>query len=449
MKKKYILCMVLCLVCMMTGCGNTETRDTYVAGTDFQYQNLSDYVNYKAQGKDCLYCVIGNYIYQYDEKSGILSPLCNKTNCLHDREKDESRLEDCNAYISDDASEVGVQYMDGYIYSVMQEYQENELCSVLYRIAEDGSDREKVYQWDGAVVESWCMHRGNAYVLEHCYSNEEGETYKVQQISISGHKKAIFEPEEGVTVYAFGALTAYGNHLYINVSGALGDNVDELNGEEWYKYEYNKTFQYNIQDESLTEIQTPHQKETEHVLSVTFWKDKIVFAPSDSKTTHQYDVTTDVYIADLDGANAAVLLKDMPSYRMYSSDGNYLYVSDCSEALDKIYHSSEYQKKIQNGEKIKAVNDFIVHIDVYDKEMQLVDRMESPFKNFPNELPYGIGDREYALIENDAGDGKVLKYWDKTKIGTYQGNIFEYIEVAEQKYSVYNMQMMETGNEDE
>lgn len=237
--------------------------------------------------------------------------------------------------------------------------------------------------------------------------------------------------------------------MYINVSGALGDNVDELNGEEWYKYEYNKTFQYNIQDESLTEIQAPHQKETEHVLSVTFWKDKIVFAPSDSKTTHQYDVTTDVYIADLDGANAAVLLKDMPAYRIYSSDGNYLYVSDCSEVLDKIYHSSEYQKKIQNGEKIEAVNDFAVHIDVYDKEMQLVDRMESPFKNFPNELPYGIGDRAYALIENDARDGRYLKYWDKTKIGTYHGNTFEYREVAEQKYSFYNMQMQEVGDGDE
>lgn len=141
---------------------------------------------------------------------------------------------------------------------------------------------------------------------------------------------------------------------------------------------------------------------------------------------NNYDAKTDVYIADLDGGNAKVLMKDMPQYRWYSSDGTYLYVSDCSECLDKIYHSDAYKENINDLSGVAY--DFKMQVDVYDKDMNIVDSVKPPFYSFPTEPAYGTGDRMYVTVEDDAGLS--LQYWDKTKLGTYHGDEFDLVEVG-------------------
>lgn len=443
----------LLLVCMMVGCGKKETRDSYVEGTDFQYQYQDRFfsTNMKAKGKDSTYFVIGSYIYQFDEQTEILTPLCNKSNCLHDKETDENRTANCNAYISENTDETGIAYMEGNIYSVMQEWQDNDICDVLYKVSADGATREKVYQWEGQVVDKWCVHRGAFYYVEHTFDEENQEGYKVKKMELSGmgkgKAKTIYEPDKDITVYAFDALKAYGNHLYINVDGAKKNHVETLDEENWQEYSYNKTFQYHLQDETLSEIRVPDQSDTEQISSIAFWQDKLLFGAMDTTKLHQYDVTREVYIADLDGTNAAVLLEDRPVYRWYSSDGTYLYESDCSEALDRIYHDPDYQYNINHGVEVEY--DATVNIAVYDKNMKLVDRMQSPIKDFPTELPYGIGDRMYVLENNEMGDGVNIIYWDKTKLGTYQGKEYSFTKLIEQKYSFHDLQQLEEDSGEE
>lgn len=452
MRKLAISITMLLVLCMMSGCSKKETRDTYIEGTDFQYQyfNSSTYIGTEAKGEDCTYFVVGSYVYQLDNETQTMTPLCNKSNCLHDKEADENRVSDCNAYL-EETDDVGIAYMDGYVYSVTEEWKDNDICNVLYKISADGAVREKVYQWSAAVVESWCLHRNVLYYIEHTYGKENKEFYKVKKLDLGGITKAepkvIYEPAEDITVFAFDTLQAYGNHLYINVNGVKTEDVEKVAGKDWAKYSYDKTFEYNLQNGTLSEIQVPNQTDTEQVSRVAFWQDKLLICAMDCAKIHEYDTTNHVYIADLDGRNATVLMKDMPSYRQYSSDGTYLYVSDCPEALDRIYSDSDYQYNINHNVEVEY--NFTVNIDVYDKDMELVDRMQSPIKSFPTELPYGSGDRMYVLEHNGDGERFSILYWDKTKLGTYQGKEYSFTQLLEQKYSSHDLQQSGEDSEEE
>lgn len=458
MKKEinYKVLILLLFTLTATGCSKTPSEDSYVEGTDYQYQYYDRNVltNTTAKGQDAMYFFIGSYIYQLDEGTDTLIPLCNKPNCLHDKEKDESKLSECNAYLR--ADDNGIAYMNRSVYYITTEWVEDDLCSVLYKTAENGSTRERVYQWEGTVVESWCLHRNTLYYVEHTYDENNDELYAIKEMNLTGmgklKAKTIWEPDEDITVIACSTPIAYGNHLYITVDGAKENNTEGLASEEdWIKYSYKKTFQYNLEDKTLSEIQIPNQTETQKVQQVTFWQNRIIYKAMDLEKQYHYDSTTDVYIADLDGSNAEVLIKDVPMYRVCSSDGTYLYVSDYSECITKIVHSSEFKKALENNTISSLKWDYKVNVDIYDKDMELVDSVTSPFHNasaLPTEPSYGIGDKMYIQVANESGDGVSIQYWDKTKIGTYHGSEYKLTKLCEQTYSEVDLQKLEDSEEE-
>lgn len=425
---KHIAAVLLLCTLTITGCSKSVSEDSYIAGTDFQYQyyDRSLFTTVMARGTDAMYFAADSFIYQLDEGTGTLAPLCNKPNCLHDKETDKNRKPECNAYITTDTSITGITYMNGCIYSIMREWADDGSCDTLYKIAGDGSAKEKAYQWEGGIVEGWCIHRDVLYYVEHTYDEDNEEHYAVKAMKLSGMGKrkaeTIWKPDENVAVLSLLTPQAYGNHLYITINGLKGADLEALKLEEdFIKHSYNKTFQYNLQDKTLSEIQTPNQSDMQHVSEVTFWQDKIVYQAFDLENRHTYDTVTDVYIADLDGSNAKTLFKDMPLYRWYTSDGTYLYVSNCGECLDKIFHSDAYKENINDLSNMQY--DFKMQVDVYDHNMELVDTMEPPFHTFPTEPVYGIGDRMYVQTADESGVS--LEYWDKTKIGTYHGSEYQ------------------------
>lgn len=441
MKKSIGILLLSIYAITMTACGSVS-KDSYVEGMDYQYQFYSrdTFTTDMAQGEDAIYFVTEHYIYRLDEETGTLTPLCNKPNCLHAGETDDSRASECNAYISRDSDIVGIAYMDGYIYTVMWDMEDGDWYDSLYKIAEDGSTKEKIYQWEGDIVEGWCLHRNVLYYVEHIYDEGNQEHYSVKEMKLKGSgklkPKTVYEPDEEVTVYAFDTPHAYGNHIYFSVNGAKTKDVEQAAGDNWAEYMYTKTFQYDLQKEEITEIRTPEQSDTEVVQNVTFWQDHIVYQAFDCAKDNRYDATEDVYIADLDGTNAVVLMEDMSMYRWYSSDGNYLYVSNTPECLDTIYQ--DYDPNDDTEKKYE----FVQILDVYDKNMELVDSMQAPFHTFPTEPVYGIGDKMYILIQNDTRDGIQIECWDKTKIGTYHGKEYELTKVCDMPLSKAELQEM-------
>lgn len=440
----------------ITGCSKTPSEDSYVENTDFQYQyyNNAGTYNVIAQGKDAIYFPIRNYIYQLDEETGTITLLCNKANCLHNDEKDQNKILECNALVRNDTEDENLYYMDGFLYSITKEWNGDERASSLYKIAEDGSSKERIYQWNGSTVYNCCMHRNVLYYTEHTYDENNQELCELKEMKLTGmgklKPKTIWKPDENITVIGFLNLVAYGNHLYFNVEGAKENNVTGLaSDEDWIKYSYNKTFQYNLENKTFSEIQIPNQTETQQVSYVTFWQNQIVYQAFDMKKNYQFDATEDVYIADLDGSNIEVLLKDMPMYHSFSSDGTYLYVSNWSECSAKIIHSPEFRENLSDDmENMKW--DYKVNVDIYDKDMKLVDSVEPPFHDgLPrNESAYGIGDRMYIQVANESGDGVSIQYWDKTKIGTYHGSEYKLTQLCEQTYSEVDLPNMENSEEE-
>lgn len=60
--------------------------------------------------------------------------LCNKPNCLHDKETDTNKVSECNAYSLFSVKTTEINYMNGAIYYITWEWNENDFCDVLYKI---------------------------------------------------------------------------------------------------------------------------------------------------------------------------------------------------------------------------------------------------------------------------------------------------------------------------
>ena len=86
----------------LTGCANKAMPDTYVENYDYQYRQWSDSIAFPKvqQGSDNIVYIYKNgFIYYMEEGNDVLVPLCNKVDCLHDRETDQQKIKECNASV--------------------------------------------------------------------------------------------------------------------------------------------------------------------------------------------------------------------------------------------------------------------------------------------------------------------------------------------------------------
>ena len=106
MKQKIaaVFCAAILLAMLCTACQSKELPDTYVEGSDYQYMQLESkrFFMKQSQGSKGLYVLHGNYIYFLDESSDTILPLCNKADCLHDKETDPEKYSYCNACVLPD-----------------------------------------------------------------------------------------------------------------------------------------------------------------------------------------------------------------------------------------------------------------------------------------------------------------------------------------------------------
>ena len=91
--KKVILIIILILNIYMIGCSKSyESSDDYIEGQDAQYMYMmTDRDRYITASEEGYYFVNGIYLYfcSYDTMKPIV--LCNKAECLHDKELDETK----------------------------------------------------------------------------------------------------------------------------------------------------------------------------------------------------------------------------------------------------------------------------------------------------------------------------------------------------------------------
>ena len=132
----------------------------------------------------------------HNEKNGTFAPVCQKVNCLHDREFDKEKRKECNAcmkyhYVFDQNGDIVfndcdlIQYYDGYIYYAVG--------NCMYRTKKDGSEKDCVLKRpDRKEIQRFLLHRGYLYYQIDCTMQDGNETYdnvKVYQVEVSAHMK--------------------------------------------------------------------------------------------------------------------------------------------------------------------------------------------------------------------------------------------------------------------
>ena len=427
MKKfeKAAKCYLMMTVVLFTlsGCGKETLPNTYVEGSDFQYMQVDSAGEYTAvqQGEDGYYLRHGDYIYYLDELSGEIMPLCNRVDCLHDKETEEERKENCNAYVENSSDNSrGIAYCNGYVYCLDgATFLNIGETLTLYKISADGSKKEKVYQWaDDMFLIRWIVHRDVFYYVEKKYiekESEEAELISIVTLYAMDLTKAVPRPKvvysvssEEIIDPVIAHIKCYGNYLYFLFNG-----VKMMESDSSLQM-FTTGFVYDIEKQELKELGTLGMQEDEQVSDIKFWKDKILF-----KIVTGYDDDyfrpAMTYIANLDGTDEEVYVEDIMGHNYYS-DGQYLIKTDSLmvflASLGLGY--CDYDK--EEGTYW-----------VYDNNLDLVDSFVLPPEIHVIDAPRMGNAQEMYLLYDDAQEPEkwgVLR-WDKSGIGSYGGGKFD------------------------
>ncbi len=407
-----ILPLLICLI--LSGCGRETLPDTYLEGSDFQYMYKYQFTSNIQKGPAGYYLLHDNYLYFLDEEAETIVPLCNKADCLHDRETDPERYADCNAYVKGTANDVGIAYCNGYLYWIERSFFSGEE-SILYRLSEDGAKREVICRWpaDNTLLEGWIVHRDVLYYVEHKFEQDGDEMrvwYALKSLPLTGpwHRpRTIFEPEDDLDVASLAHPEAYGNYLYFQLH-AYKKTEEEITDDNYLEYVYMKTFVYDMRNGQVKEITPPNGGQHRYVQGTKFWQGKIIFNTynADKELTEPEDW----YIAELDGSNAQVFMKDIPQGEWLFSDGRYLYRSN---------------KSLVERGIVQQENPYLV----YDEDLEAIDSFRFPFQIYLDP-PIGAADRMYIQYRGEEDDGTWgVRYWDKSVIGRCGGSTVEMKEI--------------------
>lgn len=420
-----LLLLTAVLMVLFTACGKEILPDTYIEGQDYQYMQTGGFVNAATIQKGengVYYAAAGNYIYYMDETSGTLLPLCNKADCLHDKETDSEKISSCNAYNRNPQLILCLNYYDGNLYYLENCFAGLYPCA-LYRISADGSQKELVYQWEeGVFIDKWMIHRGVLYYTDYVLTlvedpdtgeEEMWQLYTFSELPLTGTFKkpsVLYSQKEdlpGYTVNGFGFPRAYGNYVYLNVY-AFEDVDVEITEENRYEYQLYKEYVFNINTKEMTELTIEGIENYQQAQnSGMFWDDRVIFYVFDKR--EGYLTPADVYIADLDGSNVEIFMEDVPQGYILLTDGKYLYKTNDNMV------SMGYEE----GPKTYWV---------YDGNLELVDWYTISYDRLWAR-PVGDEDVQYVMMTTDEpGEFSILK-WEKDNIGNYNGADNEPVEI--------------------
>lgn len=416
---------------MLSGCGR-KNENTYNAKTDYQYQfdSYDDAFrhNLTTDEDGNLYYLNGYYIYKYDVEAGTNAPLCNKQNCLHDKETDIEMTKKCNAYFPymDGLDRWdSIAYEDGYIYATYSGYDDKmtdaskvETRTIL-KISIDGSSREKIHTFH-IPINREIFHRGNYYFTKDVYDENNVETISVCSYPLkgTGRETTIWtapRKADGKEIHYYGiqGYEAYGNYLYFQTHG-------DIDG----KTNFAKYYVVDLKNGEVSELKTNDMKASDFICTLTFINNRMIFdvfdGDNDSSVENGRTYQAPVYTADLDGTHISKQPFTITyAYNMYS-DGEHLIISDDNirsvekllKVVDKASDTAEYK--------------------VYDREFRLVDTYKESLKPEYEYLMYegyyaqlGPTDKSFYVKRNYKDGTAELYVGNKDQIGTLNGKTFK------------------------
>ena len=156
----------------MTACGNDSTgNNNEISSTEFKvgYDDQPFYVSRSSMtvtDGNGNYLFYGDTLYYYDNASDKAVIVCNKPDCEHINNVDDS---ECNAFfpMAKFFPDKGIAYYDDSIYLLGQGSDGNKTSVSLYKVSKDGVQREEVCKLfstsDINTVGCFTVHRGYAF----------------------------------------------------------------------------------------------------------------------------------------------------------------------------------------------------------------------------------------------------------------------------------------------
>ena len=377
------LFLMLLLLLSICGCRDNVKKidysDKYVFGQDSQENCIAlQGCAVTAESRKSYYylCEDNKFIYVVDKTRKKCMPLCNKTNCLHDK---EATPEDCNAFLGVTADNI-IFYNDYLYYSSSKEYTDKDgvlhTVNEINSIALDGSSKTNVFSTEEYTIWSFKIHRGFMYAdmtLIGSEGNSEGKNSSLYKISIEDTSKITqFLPyKEYSKIKGFLVLDTrfYGNNLIL-----LFNKLDNNNGEERI------LINYDLQTDKWINLS---EKLKVNVTSFfTVCKDNIY-----------YGAKNKVYKCDFQGNNQSCIIdggdsefsefKDYTYFNPLTNDGENVIINVANDdgiSRDVIFYNCDNDKteihKLKGANQADSGGDEKSLIYKADNSLYFYDKME-------------------------------------------------------------------------
>lgn len=375
-------------------------EDTYIENQDYQYMFSTETNETNvAKGNGGYYTYINSFIYYIDADSLQATPLCNKSDCRHDKETDYVKIDECNAYVPTSPFKQLYFYEDN-LYMIHESYitdNDGHLISKddIIRISPDGSLRKEIISIENEfILTAWLIHRGNIFYISRVgEGNTAIETLYKMPLSNPENKVKLMTSEDiGYFGTSLGYITAYGNHIYINAYGYASENdylsVIENSDDENSTLDITTKecfVNYDIQTDKFTLIDGD---DNESIIFEGFCDNKFFYH------TFYDNAPSNLMSVDLDGENLKDIHAYSELYERYRMDEKYFYSYNMFD--DRVY----------DREKPEVYT-------VYDKEWNKITDITLPY--IANLSP---GDEKY-IFDLVYSNSKISLYAiDKTTFET-------------------------------
>ncbi|MCH5300494.1 MAG: hypothetical protein J1E56_04170 [Ruminococcus sp.] len=398
--KKILLILLTAFLAVSCGCSQKEVTeidysDTYVENQDFQYnfcdKDTSRFIIQKCD--DGYYFKFDSFLYFVDEKNMSVNPLCNKSDCLHDKETTVIKQTECTAYLSESILNSDFFYYNDHIYSFNDEsYVEEEsnewiILNSIYKTDADGTNKEKVFTID-KEIKTWFIHRNIIY-----YTCAENNLVIGYDLSSNKAETVLDLDSFGLFNTTLDNMLAYGNNLYFGISGF--ESEEEFNkmvaGEDISPYEF--YYVLNIIDNTSYEISSSLSGSI--IVFEGFENDCFLYSEADYDNKNSpktlYSVKNKAVKTQLD-------FKYENLFERYYSDNRFIYVKK-AETIDDLENNI---------------------FEVYDKNNKQVAKIDFP-DGFANN--FYLGDNNYLFYFEGTNKGERLYYLSKENLAKGDTNL--------------------------
>lgn len=372
------ICILSSVACTFSSCGEQpleiDYSDKYIENQDYQYMYADGFGHSSFQKSDNgYYAAVNNFIFFIDGKTMNATPLCNKSNCLHDRETDEEKLKECNAYLPDYAEYTrnSIQLYNSKIYFLQldsADSAEDVDKYLFYEMDIESGSRKLLLTYTDGKVNFWAVHRGNIYFKADNYisTDDSGELKaqngmgfnKMLRLKLGeSSPKVIYDFEKTDGIYNLqlsNSFTVYGNHIYIGYSGYKNEeaynkviSADEKDFESVASDVLCGYLHIDITNDE-TSIILDGSEENSKVFNC-FYNGNLCYSQNNS-----------VYVSELNGSNSELLADNINGIFLSDGKRNYTSIFDIDDTGQDVQSVMILDDKFKNKSVCTMPDNFFV-----------------------------------------------------------------------------------------